>query len=45
MIIKRPRSPSIESNLDTLSPDEIRNLARERLSEMKVSYILVLPRR
>ncbi|KAL1855796.1 hypothetical protein Daus18300_010971 [Diaporthe australafricana] len=35
LIITRPRSLSIESDVENLSPDEIRRLARERLSQMK----------
>ncbi|POS76811.1 hypothetical protein DHEL01_v204782 [Diaporthe helianthi] len=34
-IIPRPRSPSSEPDLGDLSPDEIRRLALERLSQMK----------
>ncbi|KAG6360097.1 hypothetical protein INS49_011153 [Diaporthe citri] len=35
LIIPRPRSLSMESDLENISPDEIRRLARERLSQIK----------
>ncbi|KAG8163976.1 hypothetical protein KVR01_005894 [Diaporthe batatas] len=37
LIIERPRSPTMESDLVNLSPEEIRRLALERLSQMKDS--------
>ncbi|KUI73783.1 hypothetical protein VM1G_09341 [Cytospora mali] len=35
LIIPRPRSLSMESDVDNLSPEELRRLARERLSQMR----------
>ncbi|KAJ0124950.1 hypothetical protein J7T55_006293 [Diaporthe amygdali] len=35
LVIRRPRSLSMESDMGNLSPDEIRRLARERLSQIR----------